>query len=139
MGETTTQRAISKFKSLKKIARLRVARIKWMGQAQAAVFTGSTRTAAPRATSGLHGFSAVATEPRGGLSPYLDERVQYRTPPRGPALRAKSARRQCCMTPPAPPPPPAPRTPLPRSPSMTWSRVEERHVARRETITQRAI
>merc|ERR1719382_2154307 len=48
---------------------------------QAAVFTGSTSTAAPRATSGLHGFSAVATEPRGGLSPYLDERVQYRTPP----------------------------------------------------------
>merc|ERR1712060_164800 len=59
----------------------------WMGQAQAAVFTGSSRTAAPRATSGLHGFSAVATEPRGGLSPYLDERVRYRTPPRGPALR----------------------------------------------------
>merc|ERR1712151_1016861 len=97
---------------------LRVARIKRMGQAQAAVFTGSSRTAAPRATSGLHGFSAVATEPRGGLSPYLDERVRYRTPPRGPALRAKSARRQCCMTPPAPPPPPAPRTPLPRSPSF---------------------
>merc|ERR1712151_1482352 len=102
----------------KKIARLRVARIKGMGQAQAAVFTGSTLTAAPRATSGLHGFSAVATEPRGGLSPYLGERVQYRTPPRWPALRAKSARRQCCMTPPAPPPPPAPRTPLLRSPSF---------------------
>merc|ERR1712228_613097 len=80
--------------------------MKWMGQA--AIFTGSRRSAAPRATSGLHGFSAVATEPRGGLSPYLDERVLYRTPPRGPALRAKSARRQCCMTPPAPPPPPAP-------------------------------
>merc|ERR1712151_366654 len=52
-----------------------------------------------------------------GLSPYLDERVQYRTSPRGLALRAKSARRQCCMTPPAPPPPPASRAPLPRPPS----------------------
>merc|ERR1711920_120263 len=97
---------------------------------QAAVFTGSTTTAAPRATSGLPGFSAVAIEPRGhlgcrrtgwqacklGLPPYLDERVQYRTSFRGPALRAKSARRQCCMTPPAPPPPAA-RAPLPRSPS----------------------
>merc|ERR1712228_641830 len=92
------------------------ARIMWMGQA--AIFTDSRRSAAPRATSGLHGFSAVATEPRGGLSPYLDERVLYRTPPRGPALRAKSARRQCCMTPPAPPPPPAPCAPLLRSPSF---------------------
>merc|ERR1712083_643895 len=84
------------------------AEIKWMGQAQAAVFTGSAGSAAPRATSGLLGFSAVATEPRGhlgcrrtgwqacqlGLSPYLDERAQYRTSFRGPALRAKSARRQ---------------------------------------------
>ena len=39
--------------------------IKWMGRAQAAVFTGSSIPAAPRATSGLPGFSAVATEPRG--------------------------------------------------------------------------
>merc|ERR1719343_1314806 len=29
---------------------------KWMGQAQAAVFTGSARTAAPRATSGIAWF-----------------------------------------------------------------------------------
>merc|ERR1719291_33507 len=41
--------------------------IKWMGQAQAAAFTGSTSAAAPRATSGLPGFSAVAIEPRGHL------------------------------------------------------------------------
>merc|ERR1712060_220745 len=49
------------------ICGLRFAGIKWMGQAQAAVFTGSASTAAPRATSGLHGFSAVAIEPRGHL------------------------------------------------------------------------
>merc|ERR1719145_506240 len=40
------------------------AEIKWMVQAQAAVFTGSAGSAAPRATSGLLGFSAVATDPR---------------------------------------------------------------------------
>merc|ERR1719343_1624184 len=91
---TTGQSAISNTCTMKRVQGLglRLAVIKWMGQAQAAVFTGSARTAAPRATSGLHGLSAVATEPRGGLSPYLDERDQYRTPPRGPALRAKSAR-----------------------------------------------
>merc|ERR1712060_1008515 len=50
------------------VIRMRVAGIKWMGQAQAALYTGSPSTAAPRATSGLPGFSAVATEPRGHLA-----------------------------------------------------------------------
>merc|ERR1711920_140195 len=105
--------------------------IMWMGQAQAAVFTGSAGSAAPASDVGIAWFLGVATEPRGhldcrrtgwqacqlGLSPYLGERVQHRTSFRGPALRAKSSRRQCCMTPPAPPPPPASRAPLPRPPS----------------------
>merc|ERR1712176_1274129 len=62
--ETTTQIARSIFGISQKEV-LRSARIRWMGQA--AVFTGSTSTAAPRATSGLHGPCPVATEPRGHL------------------------------------------------------------------------
>jgi len=45
--------------------------IKWMGQAQAALNTESPLTAALRARSGLPGFSAVATEPRGHLGPAI--------------------------------------------------------------------
>merc|ERR1712228_568485 len=65
--ETTAQSAISNSTEKSKPGGLRYAGIKWMGQAQAAVFTGSASTAALRATSGLLGFSAVATEPRGHL------------------------------------------------------------------------
>merc|ERR1712060_966986 len=93
-----------------------VARMKWMGQA--AIFTGSRRSAAPRATSGLHGFSAVATEPRGGLSPYLDERVQYRTPP----PRARTPRQERTETmlhdASSSPSSPCPSYSSPRSPSF---------------------
>merc|ERR1719145_517814 len=84
------------------------AEIKWMVQAQAAVFTGSAGSAAPRATSGLLGFSAVATEPRGHLGDGPDGKLASLVSPRilvsglsterpfvgPPALRATSARRQ---------------------------------------------
>merc|ERR1712060_1000726 len=64
--KTITQSAIDGTSEM--VIRMRVAGIKWMGQAQAALYTGLPSTAAPRATSGLPGFSAVATEPRGHLA-----------------------------------------------------------------------